>query len=74
MLDKLNQAFDQAENAQAIVVLTGQPCMLSGGYDLKVMRDSMTAAMALVEKGQHLQGVCCLPLSCFGGMQWARDC
>jgi enoyl-CoA hydratase len=46
MLDKLNQAFNQAENAQAILVLTGQLCMSSGGYDLKVMRYSMAVAMA----------------------------
>jgi enoyl-CoA hydratase len=54
VVDALNQAFDQAEKAEAVVVLTGQPGMLSGGYDLKVMRDSMTAAMALVEKGTTL--------------------
>jgi len=54
MFDTLNQAFNQAENAQTIVVLTGQPCMLSGGYDLKVTRHSVAAAMALIEKGTTL--------------------
>ena len=54
VVDELNQALSQAEKAQAVVVLTGQPGMLSGGYDLKVMRESMTAAMALVEKGSTL--------------------
>jgi enoyl-CoA hydratase len=54
VVDELNQALDQAEQSQAVVVLTGQPGMLSGGYDLKVMRESMTAAMALVEKGSTL--------------------
>ena len=54
VLDELNQAFNQAERAQAVVVLTGQAGMFSGGYDLKVMRDSDSAAMALVEKGSTL--------------------
>ena len=54
VIDELNQALGQAEQAQAVVVLTGQPGMLSAGYDLKVMRESMTAAMALVEKGSTL--------------------
>lgn len=31
-----------------MVVLTGQAGMFSGGYDLKVMRNSNSAAMALV--------------------------
>jgi enoyl-CoA hydratase len=54
VIDELNQAFSQAEQAQAVVVLTGQAGMFSGGYDLKVMRDSTSAAMALVEKGSTL--------------------
>ena len=54
VIDELNQAFSQAEQAQAVVVLTGQVGMFSGGYDLKVMRDSTSAAMALVEKGSTL--------------------
>ena len=54
VIDELNQSFDQAEQAKAVVVLTGQAGMFSGGYDLKVMKESMTAAMALVEKGTTL--------------------
>lgn len=54
VLDELNQAFDQAEQAKAVVVLTGQTGIFSGGYDLNVMRESMTAAMALSEKGSLL--------------------
>jgi enoyl-CoA hydratase len=54
VIDELNQAFSQAEQAQAVVVLTGQVGMFSGGYDLQVMRDSTCAAMALVEKGSTL--------------------
>lgn len=58
MIDELNQALDQAQQAQAVVVLTEQVGMFSGGYDLKVMKESMSTAMALVEKAQHWQGVC----------------
>jgi enoyl-CoA hydratase len=54
VIDELNQALDQAEEAQAVVVLTGQAGMFSGGYDLKVMKESMAVAMALVEKGTTL--------------------
>jgi enoyl-CoA hydratase len=54
VIDELNQAFDRAEQTQSVVVLTGQDGMFSGGYDLKVMRESMASAMALVEKGSTL--------------------
>ncbi|MBU3002403.1 crotonase/enoyl-CoA hydratase family protein [Paraglaciecola arctica] len=54
VIDELNSALDQAEQAQAVVVLTGQAGMFSGGYDLKVMKESMSSAMALVEKGTTL--------------------
>lgn len=54
VLDEINQALDAAEQAKAVVVITGQPGILSGGYDLKVMSESMEAAMALVEKGTTL--------------------
>ncbi|MGS2721708.1 crotonase/enoyl-CoA hydratase family protein [Paraglaciecola aestuariivivens] len=54
VIDDLNHALDQAEEAGAVVVLTGKAGMFSGGYDLKVMRESMQSAMALVEKGTTL--------------------
>ncbi|WP_340679649.1 crotonase/enoyl-CoA hydratase family protein [Paraglaciecola sp.] len=54
VIDELEQALDQAEQNKAVVVITGQPGMLSGGYDLNVMRESMAAAMQLVEKGSKL--------------------
>lgn len=54
VLDELNAALDLAEEQQAVVVITGQPGMLSAGYDLKVMRESMSTAMQLVEKGSTL--------------------
>jgi len=53
VLDQLNAAFDEAEAQKAIVVLTGQPGILSGGYDLKTMRESLEAAIGLVTKGSQ---------------------
>lgn len=54
VIDELTAALDSAEAQKAVVVLTGQPGMLSAGYDLNVMRESMAAAMELVEKGSTL--------------------
>lgn len=50
----LNAALDRAEQDKAIVILTGQPGILSGGYDLKVMTRSPQAAMELVTSGSQL--------------------
>lgn len=54
VIDAFNAALDRAEEDQAVVVITGTPGMLSAGYDLTVMKESMTAAMALVERGSTL--------------------
>lgn len=54
VLDEMEQALNVAEEHNAVVVITGQPGMLSAGYDLNVMRESMTKAMELVEKGSKL--------------------
>lgn len=54
LIDDFNAALDRAEQDQAVVVITGKPGMLSAGYDLSVMKESMQAAMALVEKGSTL--------------------
>jgi enoyl-CoA hydratase len=40
----LNAALDQAAALGAVVILTGQPGIFSGGYDLKVMRSGPEAA------------------------------
>jgi enoyl-CoA hydratase len=50
----LNAALDRAEQDRAVVILTGQPGILSGGYDLKVMMTSPQAAMDLVAQGSTL--------------------
>jgi enoyl-CoA hydratase len=51
VLDELDLALDVAEQQQAVVVITGQVGMFSAGYDLKVMQESMSLMMELVEKG-----------------------
>ena len=51
MFDALNAAFDRAEQDRAVVILTGQPGILSGGYDLKVMTSGPENAIALVTTG-----------------------
>ena len=50
----LNEALDRAQEAGAIVVLTGQQGILSGGYDLKVMMKGPEQAIALVTAGSAL--------------------
>lgn len=54
VIDELNKALDKAQEAESVVVITGKAGMLSGGYDLNVMRESMSSAMQLVEKGSTL--------------------
>ena len=49
-----NAALDRAEQDRAVVIITGQPGILSGGYDLKIMTSSPQAAMALVAEGSTL--------------------
>ncbi|PNG42537.1 enoyl-CoA hydratase [Pseudomonas asplenii] len=47
-------ALDQAVTDRAIVIITGQPGILSGGYDLKVMTAGPKEAVALVTAGSTL--------------------
>lgn len=49
-----NAALDQAEKDRAVVIITGQPGILSGGYDLKIMTSSPQAALDLVAEGSTL--------------------
>ncbi|MDX1366523.1 crotonase/enoyl-CoA hydratase family protein [Pseudomonas sp.] len=49
-----NVALDRAEQDKAIVIVTGQPGILSGGYDLKVMTSGPQNAIALVAAGSTL--------------------
>lgn len=50
----LNSALDKAEAESKVVILTGQPGILSAGFDLKVMTASPKAALELVTKGSRL--------------------
>ena len=50
----LNATLDRAVADKAVVIITGQPGILSGGYDLKVMTSSIENAIALVTAGSTL--------------------
>ena len=54
MISAFNAALDQAEKDRAVVIITGQPGILSGGYDLKVMTASPEQAIELVRQGSSL--------------------
>ena len=49
-----NAALDQAGTDRAVVIITGTPGILSGGYDLKVMTSGPKEAVALVTAGSTL--------------------
>jgi len=49
-----NAALDQAVTDRAVVIITGQPGILSGGYDLKVMTSGPKEAVSLVTAGSTL--------------------
>lgn len=49
-----NAALDQAAADRAVVIITGQPGILSGGYDLKVMTAGPKEAVSLVTAGSTL--------------------
>jgi len=54
VITAFNQALDRAEQDGAVVIITGQPGILSGGYDLKVMLASPESALTLVAQGSAL--------------------
>lgn len=54
MIAAFNSCLDQAEQDCAIVIITGQPGILSGGYDLKVMTAGPEHAINLVASGSTL--------------------
>lgn len=49
-----NQCLDRAEADNAVVLVTGQAGVFSGGYDLKVMSAGMAQATELVASGSAL--------------------
>lgn len=54
VITAFNAALDQAEKDRAVVIITGQPGILSGGYDLKVMMTGPVNAINLVTSGSTL--------------------
>jgi enoyl-CoA hydratase len=54
LIADFNRGLDQAEAAGAVVIVTGQPGILSGGYDLKVMTSGPQNAINLVAEGSAL--------------------
>lgn len=54
LIADFNRGLDQAEAAKAVVIVTGQPGILSGGYDLKVMMAGPQQAIDLVAAGSTL--------------------
>lgn len=54
MIVAFNEALDRATQDKAIVIITGQPGILSGGYDLKVMTSGPQNAINLVAQGSTL--------------------
>ena len=54
VIAELNACLDRSEADEAIMILTGRPGILSGGYDLKVMTSGPDNAIALVAAGSTL--------------------
>ena len=54
VIQAFHAALDQAQADEAVVIVTGQPGILSGGYDLKVMTSGPAAAIDLVAAGSML--------------------
>lgn len=54
VITAFNAALDQAEQDRAVVIITGQQGILSGGYDLKVMTAGPQQAVDLVTQGSTL--------------------
>lgn len=54
-----NAALDRATEERAVVIITGQPGILSGGYDLKVMTSGPKEAISLVTAGSTSPAACC---------------
>ena len=54
VITEVNNALDQAEHRNAMVILTGQAGIFSAGFDLKAMKKSSDSAIALVTEGSKL--------------------
>lgn len=54
MLDQLEKALDQAEQAGKVVVICGRPGKFSAGFDLSVMNQGGDAMLQLLQSGASL--------------------
>ncbi len=54
VISEINDALDQAQAAEAVVIFTGREGIFSGGYDLVTMKESSAAAVGLVTAGSPL--------------------
>ena len=54
MWDQLGAAFDQAEQAGAVVILKGREGIFSGGFDLKEMSQGPEQAVLLTSRGSKM--------------------
>jgi enoyl-CoA hydratase len=54
MLEQLNQALDQAEEAGKVVLIAGRPGKFSAGFDLKVMAGLDEQTFKLLQAGASL--------------------
>lgn len=54
LITAFHEALDRSEADRAVVVVTGRPGILSGGYDLKVMMSGPQEAIELVTAGSRL--------------------
>lgn len=54
VIKEFNAALDQAEAEKATVIITGQPGIFSGGFDLKTMKEGPDSAIKLVTAGSTL--------------------
>jgi enoyl-CoA hydratase len=54
MMTEINAALDQAEEQQAVVVLTGREGLFSAGFDLAVFKQGMEPLMEMLRVGAKL--------------------
>lgn len=76
VITAFNAALDRATEERAVVIITGQPGILSGGYDLKVMTRGPKDAISLVTAGSTSPAGCCRTRSLWWSpapaMPWPR--
>ena len=54
MWDELEEAFNQAETDNAIVIFKGRPGLFSGGFDLKEISKGPEKALLLTSRGSKM--------------------